>query len=131
MSPSWDRIATAVLGFGIAANGVYMLVAPAAWYGTAPGALQTGPLNPHFVRDVGAAYLAAGAALFWFGFDARARPAGVAAAAFLNFHAALYAAEALGRHGFISAFDLLNVFIPAALALWLAWPDPKNRTCSG
>lgn len=127
MCARWDRVATMVLGFGIAANGVYMLAAPALWYSTAPGVLETGPMNPHFVRDVGAAYLAAGVALLWFGVDVRARAAAIAGAAFLTLHAAVHGAEALGHSSFVSAFDVLNLFIPAALAFWLAWPDSANR----
>ena len=127
MSARWDRIATVVLGVGIAANGVYMLMAPALWYSSAPGAPQAGPLNPHFVRDVGAAYLAAGAALLWFGLDVRARAGAIAGAAFLGLHAFVHAAEALGQDGLVSRFDLLNVILPAAIALWAVWPTDEDR----
>src|SRR5262249_52922948 len=46
-----------VVGLALAANGTFMLVAPSAWYGLVPGVAATGPLNAHFVRDIGAAYL--------------------------------------------------------------------------
>lgn len=116
MSAFCDRIATSVLGFGIATNGVYMLLAPALWYGTAPGVLQTGPLNPDLVRDVGAAYLAAGAALLWFALDVRARAAALTGGAFLIVHAVVRGAEALAHHGFVSVFDLLNLLAPAGFS---------------
>ncbi len=38
-----------------AANAVWMLADPAAWFVTLPGVADTGPLNQHLVRDVGCA----------------------------------------------------------------------------
>src|SRR5688572_28158186 len=35
------------------ANGVFMLVAPAAWYEIVPGVTDTGFFNQHFIRDIG------------------------------------------------------------------------------
>jgi uncharacterized protein YjeT (DUF2065 family) len=67
-------------------NGIFMLVAPAAWYRLVPGVAETGPFNPHFVRDIGCAYLVAGSALLWLSLDERARPAALAGAAFLAVH---------------------------------------------
>ena len=85
---------------------------------------MTGPLNPHFVRDIGCAYLIAGATLAAFAVDARARPAALAGAAFLALHAFVHLWDlASGReslHHFLG--DLPTVFLPPALALWLAWP---------
>src|SRR5581483_2403752 len=50
------RLAYTILGLLNVANGVWMLLAPASWYYRLPaGVPDTGPLNPHFVRDVGAA----------------------------------------------------------------------------
>ena len=49
----------------LAANGLFMLLAPHAWYPAVPGVTETGPYNPHFVRDIGAAYLAGLASGFW------------------------------------------------------------------
>jgi len=53
----------AVLGFGLAANGLYMLANPANWYFLVPGVTTTGPFNQHFLRDIGLIYLMTGAAL--------------------------------------------------------------------
>jgi hypothetical protein len=50
-------IAAWVFGISLVANGVMMLAAAAGWYGAVPGVPDTGPFNPHFVRDIGAAYL--------------------------------------------------------------------------
>jgi hypothetical protein len=40
-----------------------MLLDPAGWYALAPRVPETGPLNPHFVRDIGCAYILTGFAL--------------------------------------------------------------------
>ena len=46
--------------FGSLANGLWMLFAPAHWYQNLPaGVPDTGPLNVHFVRDIGAAFATA------------------------------------------------------------------------
>ncbi len=115
-----------LLGALLAANGVFMLADPAAWYAAVPGVAMTGPLNLHFVRDIGCAYVAPGAALVWFALDARARGAALAGGAFLALHALIHLADAAsGRetlHHLVG--DLPAVFVPPALALWLAWPRP-------
>ena len=76
-----------IVGLGLLANGLTMLAVPDAWYGLLPGVAQTGPFNSHFVCDIGAAYLVAGAALLWFAIDRDARPAAQTGAAFLALHA--------------------------------------------
>ena len=40
-----------------------MLAAGPLWYETVPGVPDTGPFNPHFVQDIGVAFLVAGLAL--------------------------------------------------------------------
>lgn len=52
-----------VLGLGGVANGVFMLVAPEAWYFAVPGVTTTGAFNQHFIRDIGLIYLLLGAGL--------------------------------------------------------------------
>jgi hypothetical protein len=37
----------------LSANGLFMLVAPAAWYEAIPGVTDTGFFNQHFIRDIG------------------------------------------------------------------------------
>jgi hypothetical protein len=57
------RITVAIgLGLALAANGLLMLLDPAGWYALAPGVPETGPLNLHFVRDIGCAYILTGLA---------------------------------------------------------------------
>jgi hypothetical protein len=118
------------LGVLCAANGVLMLLAPAPWYAIAPGVPATGPLNQHFVRDIGAAYLVAGGGLVWFALDARARPAAWASAAFLALHALVHVADAIaGREALDHvALDLPTVYLSGLVALWIAWPQSTAAT---
>ena len=51
----------AVLGIGALANGAWMQLDAQGWFASV--AADVAPFNVHFVRDVGAAYLASGAAL--------------------------------------------------------------------
>jgi hypothetical protein len=55
------RITLALIGIFNVGNGVYMLVAPQAWYGAVPGVAASGPMNTHFIVDVGFAFIASGA----------------------------------------------------------------------
>jgi hypothetical protein len=110
-----------VLGLALAANGFLMLVDPASWYAIVPGVPETGPLNAHFVRDIGAAYLVTGVAIAALALDARAAPAALAGALFLTLHALVHVFDAMaGRlHADHVLTDLVTVFAPAAIALWL------------
>ena len=65
-----QRLLAAVIGLVMAANGIAMLLAGPAWYAAVPGVTETGPFNPHFVKDIGAAYLTAGAGLAAFAWRA-------------------------------------------------------------
>src|SRR5262249_1470949 len=100
------------------------LADPAGWYDLVPGVPDTGPLNPHFVRDIGCVYLVSGAAFARLAFDDRARPAAIAGAAFLTLHALVHVADAIaGRsHAEHAAVTIAAVFVPAAVALWVALP---------
>src|SRR5690348_14578195 len=116
------RITVAIgLGLLLAANGFVMLVDPAQWYAMVPGVPETGPFNPHFVRDIGAAFVVTGVAMTWLGRDARAVPAALAGALFLTLHAFVHVADAIaGRiHTDHILSDLVTVFAPAVIALWL------------
>jgi uncharacterized protein YjeT (DUF2065 family) len=118
------RVLAVVLGIGLVLNALLMLALPAAWYAAVPGVTQTGPLNLHFVRDIGAAYLVAGAALCGFATTPKARPAAQAAAAFLALHALVHLWDAAAGREQIQQLllDLVTVFLPAVLAAWISWP---------
>lgn len=122
------RILAAILAAVLGANGVAMLAAGAWWYGAVPGVTMTGPYNPHFVKDIGAAYLVVAASLTW----RAARPAAgqgalVASAGFLVLHGLIHIADA--AMGMNMASDLLRdaagVYAPALIAAWLALPTRK------
>ena len=110
-----------LMGVAMMVNGMTMLLAPALWYALVPGVVGTGPLNPHFVRDIGAAYLVAGGGIVWFLRDRRARAAALAGAAFLLTHALIHLADAIaGRENLTRLLvDTPTVLLPGALLLVL------------
>ena len=118
-----DRGLAGLLGLGLLVNAAVMLVAPALWYAQLPGVSASGPLNLHFVRDIGCADMAAAIP-----FLARARAtlvprtALLAAAGFLCLHMGVHLYELMtildAGHRF--AGDLLTVYAPAILGAWLA-----------
>jgi len=115
------------------AGGAVMMFAPQAFYDLVPGMNEAGPFNPHFVRDIGAAFIVVGGGLLWFARDVRARPAALAGAAFLALHALIHVWDGVaGRERPAHLLHDLPLLIGiAALALWLAWPrrDPTS-VCS-
>jgi hypothetical protein len=121
-------VLTWMFGLGLAANGLIMLAAPAEWYAALPGVADTGPFNPHFVRDIGAAYLVAGTALVALALTANTWPAALAAAAFLALHAFVHLCDlAAGReHAHALVVDLPTIFVPAFFAIWLVWPSARR-----
>src|SRR3546814_5409650 len=89
------RIGAGALAAVLGGNGLAMLFAGLWWYGAVPGVTATGPYNPHFVRDIGAAYLVTGLAAAWFAWKPRQGwPALVAGAAFLTLHSAVHVFDA-------------------------------------
>jgi len=122
-----------MLGLLAAVNGVFMLAVPAAWYAIIPGVPNSGPLNAHFIRDIGAAFLVAGGSLVWFARDARARPAALACTAFFALHALVHLSDAMtGRESIYQAMrDLPTVYLGAVAALWIAWPVSTPATEEG
>jgi hypothetical protein len=124
------RWISAVLAAVLAANGLAMLFAGFWWYGAVPGVTQTGPYNPHFVRDIGAIYLVTAAGLAWFAWRPRQGwPALVAGAAFLTLHAAVHVYDAACGAAPVQMLvrDFTGVFLPAALALLIAITKAEAR----
>ncbi len=121
-----------LIGFfnsALIANGIAMLALPAIWYGLIPGVAETGPFNPHFIRDIGGAYLVAGGSLMWFWFDRRARPAAIAGAAFLTLHAFVHFWDAAsGRETLRQLLiDLPTVVLPGLVVFKIARPGTIFR----
>lgn len=117
------RTIAAILALPTALNGLMMLSAVPSWYASVPGAAETGPYNPHFIQDIGAAFLVAGLALGARAWRSTYWPAAVAGAAFLAAHALIHLAMIAGGHDHHAAFDLLAVVVPSALALYSAFPN--------
>ena len=90
---TFARAGVALLGAGLAVNGVIMMHVAEPWYEVV--AKGTGPFNAHFVRDIGAAYLASGIAIVW-GMWSRAHrgPLAAIAGVFLGLHALTHLLEA-------------------------------------
>jgi hypothetical protein len=115
-----------IFGLGNIANAIWMLVAPEAWYHELPaGVPDTGPLNLHFVRDIGAAYATTGLALCAGAEMPQYRRAAIAGAAvFLGLHAAIHVFDLVT--GLLPAThwieDLPGVFFPALLLAVLSLP---------
>jgi hypothetical protein len=121
----WSLILFA-LGALHLANAFWMLSAPGNWYANLPAAVpDTGPLNVHFVRDIGCAFLSSGVALVWAAMSSQVGvrlACVVLAGVFVVGHASVHvfdlARGALGaRHWLL---DLPGVFAPALLLLVLA-----------
>jgi hypothetical protein len=113
-----------LLALILTGNGLLMLVLPEPWYHLIPGVPDTGPFNPHFVRDIGCAYLVCGGAFLWLARDAAARPAAWIVAIFLTLHALTHVWDGLAGRETIEHLlaDIPGVFLLPALALWLTWP---------
>ena len=100
-----------------------MLLDGRAWYELTPGVTDTGPFNPHFVADIGAALLVVGFALLARAWRPRYWPAALAGAGFLVAHGLIHVAGLLSGHSNHVAFEWTAVVFPAAFALWAALPD--------
>ena len=121
------RVLLWVFGSTAVANGLWMLFSPEAWYRDLPAGIpDTGPLNLHFVRDIGSAFLTFGVGLCIAAEFPRYRRAAVTGAAFFYIlHALVHVADLFtGRleadHWLI---DLPGVFLPAILLAAMAWPS--------
>lgn len=115
-----------VFGILSSANGLWMLIAPRAWYFGLPGSVpDTGPLNLHFVRDIGAAFLTLGLAFCFAAPRAsRSRHVVLIGATFYGLHALVHvldlASGRLDSHHWL--LDLPGVFLPAIVLAVLCMP---------
>ena len=127
------RTLAGLLALILGANALAMLFAGLWWYGVVPGVTATGPYNPHFVRDIGAAYVATTLALAMFAARPReAAPALIPAALFLTVHSAIHVFDAVcGTRPLDDTLrDFAGVHLPTlitlALALSAGRPTPKE-----
>jgi hypothetical protein len=119
---------TIVLGiFAVSnlANGAWMLAVPVHWYEHLPAAVPDfGPLNEHFVRDIGAAFAVIGLGPAVAAVVPRWRVAAcAAAAAFYGLHALVHVVDTL--RGLVGPehwlIDLPGVYVPAVLLAVVTW----------
>jgi hypothetical protein len=118
-----DRWLAGVLALVLGANGLVQLIAPFWWYGVVPGVPLTGAYNPHFVRDIGAAYLVAAGGLAWFAAKPTAGwPALAAGVGFLSLHAGIHLFDASCSASPIPALirDFPGVYLPALISAAIA-----------
>jgi hypothetical protein len=115
-----------IFGLTNVVNGLWMMLAPAAWYrGLPAGVPDTGPLNVHFVRDIGAAFFTIGVAFVATAPSApRRRGVVLAAALFFVLHALVHVADLMSArlpldHWLI---DIPGVFLPALVLVVLCLP---------
>jgi hypothetical protein len=60
------KIFYGLLGLGSLANGLWMLASPASWFtGIPAGVPDTGPINVHFVHDIGVVFCVVGIGALW------------------------------------------------------------------
>lgn len=110
-------------GLGNLANGAWMLADPAHWYATLPaGVPDFGPLNEHFVRDIGATFTMLGLGLVWATFRTGARvPVLVLVTLFNALHALVHVWDT-GR-GLVGpehwAIDFPAVYLPTVVLVAL------------
>ncbi len=105
----------------LAINGAVMMLVPAWWYPRVPGVIETGAFNDHFVRDIGAAFLACALAMGWALKDpARGLAAAVVSATFLCLHAVIHLIMPFCGTSVpwpLLARDFPGVFLPAIISV--------------
>jgi hypothetical protein len=114
-----------LLAAGSLANGAWMLLAPTGWFSGVPAAVaDTGPLNIHFVLDLGVVFLIAGLGALWCARNLdESGPVHWGLTLFFGGHALVHVVEIVsGRlpasHWWI---DLPLVFLPAVVLLAVAF----------
>ena len=131
MSKTLCPAVAALLGILGIANGIFMLVAPEAWYFAVPGVTTTGPFNQHFIRDIGLIFLLLGTA--YLTGVARPHMRGVlwsGAAIWLSGHALFHFWEVAVGICSVSVLprDFPAVTLPAIIAIALAiWALRQER----
>ena len=53
-----------IIGIAFLANSIFMIVSPSSWYYSLETVVQTGPMNSHFIRDIGLMYFLTAVVVF-------------------------------------------------------------------
>ena len=120
------RAGLILLGLLHLGNGLWMLIAPDGWYAAVPGVSMTGPINHHFIADIGLAFVASGAGLLLGARNMRTAGAfAVAGAAWPALHALLHLWGWV-HMGFpataaVTVSESVGVVLVGALGAALAW----------
>lgn len=122
-----------ILGLGSLGNGLWMLASPAGWFMGVPAAVpDTGPLNTHFVHDIGVVFCVVGLGALWCARNLdRCQPVHWGITLFYAGHALVHVVEILvgwlpHTHWWI---DAPLVFLPALLLMIAGLP--KVRRAAG
>lgn len=126
------RLMLVLLGFFHLVNGLVMLVAPDQWYAMVPGVVQSGPMNHHFVADVGMAFLASGAGLLMaWRRGATAAAFALAGATFPALHALVHVwewiADGIPSDPKRMASDAILVMVVSFVGFALAWMRARRE----
>ncbi len=126
--------ALAIFGVANLGNAAWMLADPAGWYAGLPAAVpDTGPLNTHFVRDIGSAFAVMGAALLLAAVRPALRAPMIAAVAlFYVLHALVHVTDTIAGRLPAShwAIDAPGVYVPAVIMVALTWAASRSRATS-
>jgi hypothetical protein len=136
----WKQLSigtAALLGVGALANGIFMLVDPAAWYAAIPGVTTTGPFNQHFLRDIGLIFLFVGTAFLTGAASPKYRVIAWAAstlwlAGHALFHVWEVAAGICGPDALVRDFPAVSLpaILGALITVW-AIADTRSRPTQG
>ncbi len=122
MNEKYLKIVLNFFGASNVGNGLWMLFFVDNWFTTLPGVHDTGPINRHFIHDVGLVYLLAGLALIWCATHIKTtKYLYLAVMLFFVGHAGIHVVEILigllpPSHWLI---DLPLIFVPAAILVAL------------
>lgn len=120
------RTVLILLGIFHVANGISMLVAPDFWYNSVPGVTASGPINHHFIADIGMAFLASGVGLLMaIRTGMAAATFALAGATFPALHALIHLwewiSDGIPSNPQQMASDALAVMLASFVGFWLAW----------
>jgi hypothetical protein len=127
------RWALAILGLMYLVNGFWTTAEPEAWYSGVPGVSATGPMNMHFIEDVGLAGLASGALLVlaaWKNSGGFAVGGALWPALHSLIHIAAWLRHGLPPNGAVLFTEAVGVVALSAAGIALAWVLARRKGVS-